>query len=86
MGGERSTFLKVGETMSDLLTSGEVARRLGVPQARLNYALERSGIQEQHRAGILRLYSQEQVPEIEAALNAVRSRKGTRQEGGTATQ
>lgn len=62
--------------MAVLLTSGQVAVRLGVTRARLDFALRKSEIHEDMRAGILRLYSPTQLPEIEAALNAVRSRKG----------
>ena len=61
--------------MTDLLTVGDVARRLGVPRARIDYALDKSGIRERSRAGILRLFGEEQLPVIEAALKTVRSRR-----------
>ncbi len=60
--------------MTDLLTVGDVARRLGVPRARIDYAMEKAGIQERSRAGILRLFSEDQLPVIRAALNTVRTR------------
>ena len=60
--------------MTDLLTVGEVARKLGVPRARVDYALEKAGIQERGRAGILRLFAPDQVPVIQAALGTVRVR------------
>lgn len=60
--------------MTHLLTLGDVARRLGVPRARLDYALDKAGIHERDRVGILRLYSPDQVPVIQAALTTVRTR------------
>ena len=61
--------------MADLLTVGDVARRIGVPRARVDYALDKAGIRERSRAGILRLFSLDQLPVIEAALGTVRSRQ-----------
>lgn len=58
-----------------LLTLGDVARQLGVRRAQVQYAVEKSGIQERGRAGIFRLFSADQVPVIEAALFTVRERK-----------
>ena len=73
--------------MTDLLTVGDVARRLGVPRARVDYALEKAGIQERGRAGILRLFAADQVPVIQAALGTVRVRasRSTREPGGADT-
>ena len=53
--------------MSALLTVGDVARQLGLPRARLDYAIDKAGIRERGRAGILRLFSEDQVPVIAAA-------------------
>lgn len=61
-------------TMTDLLTVGDVAKKLGLPRSRVDYAIEKAGIRERHRAGILRLFSVDQLPIIEAALATVRSR------------
>ena len=61
--------------MTDLLTVGDVARKLGVPRARVDYALDKAGIRERARAGILRLFSPDQLPVIEAALGTVRVRR-----------
>lgn len=60
--------------MTDLLTVGDVAKKLGLPRSRIDYAIEKAGIRERHRAGILRLFSADQLPVIEAALATVRSR------------
>ena len=61
--------------MNQLLTLGDVARKLGVPRFRVGYAIEKAGIQERSRAGILRMFSPDQLPVIEAALGTVRQRK-----------
>lgn len=61
--------------MANLLTVGDVARRIGVPRARVDYALDKAGIRERARAGILRLFSPDQIPVIEAALLTVRTRQ-----------
>lgn len=61
--------------MFELLTVGDIARRIGVPRARIDYALDKGGIRERGRAGILRLFSLDQIPVIEAALGTVRTRQ-----------
>lgn len=66
--------------MSELLTVGDIARRIGVARSRLDYAIDKAGIRERSRAGILRLFSADQVSVIEAALATVRTRRV--QQGG----
>lgn len=61
--------------MTSLLTIGDIARRIGVPRSRLDYAVDKAGIRERSRAGILRLFSSDQIPVMEVALRAVRSRR-----------
>ena len=58
-----------------LLTVGDVARHFGVPRAKIDYALDKSGIRERSRAGILRLFGEDQLPVIQAALRTVKSRR-----------
>lgn len=60
--------------MTVMMTVGDVARELGVPRAKIDYALEKSGIRERSRAGILRLFASDQLPVIKAALATVRTR------------
>lgn len=60
--------------MAELLTVGDVARRIGESRARVDYAIEKAGIRERARAGILRLFAVDQIPVIEAALRTVRRR------------
>ena len=68
--------------MTNLLTIGEIARRLGVARTRLDYAIDKAGIRERGRAGILRLFSPDQIPVIEAALATVRIRGAQKVEKG----
>lgn len=61
--------------MTTNLTLGDVARQLGVPRNRVTYAIEKAGIRERGRVGILRVFGEDQVPVIDAALKAVRTRR-----------
>ena len=60
--------------MTANLTLGDVARQLGVPRSRVEYAVEKAGIRERGRVGILRVYGEDQVGVIAAAIAAVRTR------------
>ena len=71
--------------MENLVTLGEIARRMGVRRSRVDYAVEKAGIQERGRAGILRLFSVSQIPVIEAALSTVRTRRPATSAQGTST-
>lgn len=61
--------------MMDMLTVGEIARSIGVPRTRVDYAIDKAGIRERGRAGILRLFSPDQIPVIQAALTTIRERR-----------
>ena len=61
--------------MTNTLTTGQLAERLGVPRSRVEYAIQKAGIRERGRAGILRLFSLDQVPVIEAAIGTIRRRR-----------
>ena len=61
--------------MNELMTVGDVARQLGLSQSRVNYAIDKAGIRERGRAGILRLFSPDQVPVIRAALATIREKR-----------
>ena len=71
--------------MENLVTLGEIARRMGVRRSRVDYAVEKAGIQERGRAGILRLFSTNQIPVIEAALSTVRTRRPATSVQGTSS-
>ena len=62
--------------MKDLLTIGQIARQLRVPRTRLDYAIDKADIRERERAGILRLFARDQIPDMEAALATVQPRGG----------
>ena len=59
--------------MAELLTIGAVARQIGVARSKLDYAVQKVGIRERGRAGILRLFSHDQIPSMRAALETVRT-------------
>jgi hypothetical protein len=60
---------------NQLVTVGDIARRLGVPTHRVQYVILRDGIKAAGRAGVLRLFDTEAVERIAAAL---REDKGVR--------
>ncbi|HZL34004.1 MAG TPA: hypothetical protein VFC78_01760 [Tepidisphaeraceae bacterium] len=60
----------------DLLTLGQVAGECGdVPLHRLRYAIEAYRIEPRQRAGILRLWHRDQLPELRSALARIGSRR-----------
>lgn len=65
------------ETVSEageLLTLGQVSNRLDVPQHRVKYAISMAQIEPVARVGILRVFSPNQLLQIETAIRAVRTR------------
>ena len=62
-----------------MLTTGDIARRLKVPRSVVCYAIDRQDIKPTTRAGIVRLFSSDQWPEIVKAVNSVTTR--TKSEG-----
>lgn len=54
--------------MKKLLSLGDIAKRLNVPFHRVRYAVEAVDMQPVQRIGIVRLWSEGQVPQIKAAL------------------
>lgn len=57
---------------ANLMTVGDVAREIGEPRPRVQYAIEKIGLTPRCRAGILRLFSRDQIPAIVAALGTIR--------------
>lgn len=55
--------------MPKLMTIGSVARRLGQPEYRVDYATRTRGIQPAARAGQYRLFDDDAVEKIERAIN-----------------
>ena len=60
------------------LTIPEIARQIGEPVHRVTYAIMRYDIRPAMRAGIIRLFSMEQLPTIEAALRRTGEASGGR--------
>lgn len=64
--------------MTRLMTTGDLANHLDVPRWKIDYVITKSGIRERSRAGILRLFSDQQLPEFREALAALRIRTSDR--------
>ena len=58
-----------------LLTVGAIARETGQPVHRVRYALETYHIDPVQRAGILRLFSRDDLPRIQSALDRISGRR-----------
>ena len=67
--------------MPELMTIGDIARQIGVARSKLDYAVQKAGIQERRRAGIIRLFSSDQIVVIRAALATVRPSRPWAQSG-----
>ena len=61
----------------EILTTGEVARLLGIPRARLDYAIERGHVPQPRKTlmGARRFYIQEDVAKIRAVLKPDKNKK-----------
>ncbi len=64
------------ETSSRYLTIGDIADRLKVSRRRLDYALVTYHIAPAFRAGITRLWSEDDLPRIQSALARIASNRG----------
>jgi hypothetical protein len=61
---------------SDRLTARDIAREAKITVHRLKYAIDQYDIQPVQRAGIIRLFSREQIPTILAAVRRIENRRG----------
>lgn len=59
----------------DLKTARQIAQITGTPFYRVDYAIQRLGIAEAARVGIVRLYEPEQVAAIQRTLAEISSRR-----------
>ena len=59
----------------DLLTSGEIANRLGVSRIHIRYAILKSEVRPVRRVGLIRMFSEHDIPKIEAAVKTIRPQK-----------
>ncbi len=62
--------------LSDCLTLGQIADRLGVTSHRIAYAVTQYNIHPSGRVGILRVWSIEDLPRIESALKRIADNRG----------
>jgi DNA-binding transcriptional MerR regulator len=58
-----------------LLTIREIARILGVPTSKLRYAIDAYNVEPKQRAGIIRLWSHDQLGAMKSALLRVAGRR-----------
>lgn len=61
-----------------LLTLGQLAQRLGVSIHRVKYAIESYRIEPVTRIGIIRVWSEDDLPRIKSAISRVASNRGVR--------
>jgi hypothetical protein len=61
-----------------LLTLGQLAKRLSVSTHRLKYALDQYDIAPIARVGILRVWSEDDIPRIKSALARIAENRGNR--------
>ena len=62
--------------MPQQFTIGDLARRYGLNKHQINYALGSGGIEAAHRVGIFRMFTDEQLPLIEAELARIAKKHG----------
>jgi len=58
----------VKTTKDRLLTIGDISNRIGIPQHRVAYAIKRYGVEPAQRAGMTRLWTEDCVERIAAAV------------------
>ena len=63
------------ESTADLLTLRDIARECGVRFHQVKYAISEYGIEPRQRAGIIRLYSRDDIPTVKAALERIAERR-----------
>ena len=68
----------MAQATAKLHTIGEIAKREKVPAHRVAYAVDSYRIQETQRAGIIRLFDDDKVEVIQAALRRIANRNGGR--------
>jgi hypothetical protein len=64
------------QRVTQLLTTGEIAARLGQPIHRVDYVVRARGIRPAARAGRLRVFGTEAIAQIQDAIDAADDRRG----------
>ncbi len=57
------------------MTTGQIAKRYGVPRYQIDYIIESRGIEPVRRIGIVRLFSRDAQARIKDALDVIIARK-----------
>lgn len=70
--------------MQELITTGDLARELGVPLHRITYLIQRHQIKEDARAGVYRLYRRDTLQRIRDQILSSNHRNGGAGAGGDA--
>lgn len=63
------------------LTLGQIAERLNVTSHRLAYAIAQHRVRPRMRIGITRVWCEEDIPRIQAALDRIATNRGGRAVG-----
>ncbi len=63
-----------------LLTLGDLSRKTGIAPHRVKYALAAFNVQPVQRAGVVRLFSPDQLPHIKSCLQRIAGDRGGRRE------
>jgi DNA-binding transcriptional MerR regulator len=58
------------------LTIKDIARRCEVSVSRARYAIDTNGIEPRARVGIIRLWTEDDLPRIKSALRRIAERRG----------
>ncbi|MGE0481273.1 MAG: hypothetical protein AB7Q17_12450 [Phycisphaerae bacterium] len=67
--------MRIGHSFDELRTARQLAREFGVPLHRIDYAVQRLGLEEAARVGIVRLFTAEQAEQVRSALRAIDARR-----------
>ena len=66
--------METNTATDQLVTIGEIARRLAVPAARVKYVVDTRQIMPTGRIGITRVWGLADIPRIASALDSIRNR------------
>lgn len=61
------------------VTTGQLAKRFGVPRHHIEYAIDSRGIEAVRRVGIIRLFDRKSQARIGAVLEEIEARRSARE-------